>query len=104
MSELDEAVKNVLKLVYSFKQNKEILSANLAKKRSLCEQAEALKDSTDWNETTEKFVELQQQWKKVGPVARKYSDDLWKKFTAACDAFFDAKEAVLGLAKKIKNL
>ena len=60
-------------------------------KRELLETAEALKDSIDWTETTNKLIELQQEWKKVGPVARKYSDDLWKKFTAACDAFFEAK-------------
>ena len=66
-------------------------SENLKKKRDLLEAAEALKDSIEWTETTNKLIELQQQWKKVGPVARKYSDDLWKKFTAACDAFFEAK-------------
>ena len=66
-------------------------SENLKKKRELVEAAEALKDSIEWAETTNRLIELQQQWKKVGPVARKYSDDLWKKFTAACDAFFEAK-------------
>ena len=72
-------------------------STNLKAKRDLIAAAEALKDSTDWRETTDKLVELQKQWKAVGPVARKYSDDLWKKFTAACDAFFEAKrEATKG--------
>ena len=66
-------------------------SENLKKKRELVEAAEALKDSIEWTETTNRLIELQQQWKKVGPVARKYSDDLWKKFTEACDAFFEAK-------------
>ena len=50
-----------------------------------------MKSSIEWTEATNKFIELQAEWKKVGPVARKYSDDLWKKFTAACDTFFEAK-------------
>ena len=74
-----------------YKTMRDELSENLKKKRELLEAAEALKDSTDWNETTNKLVELQTEWKKVGPVARKYSDDLWKKFTEACDVFFNAK-------------
>ncbi len=74
-----------------YKGMRDEFSENLKKKRDLLEAAEALKDSIDWTETTNKLIELQQQWKKVGPVARKYSDDLWKKFTAACDAFFEAK-------------
>lgn len=76
-----------------YKQNKEILSANLAKKRSLCEQAEALKDSTDWNATTQKLVALQKEWKTIGAVPHKSSDAVWKRFVTACDAFFDAKKA-----------
>jgi outer membrane protein OmpA-like peptidoglycan-associated protein len=64
---------------------------NLKKKRQLVEAAEALKSSTDWKETTDKLVELQKQWKAIGPVARKYSDELWKMFTSACDTFFEAK-------------
>lgn len=75
-----------------YKQNKEILSANLAKKRSLCEQAEALKDSTDWNATTQKLVALQKEWKTIGAVPHKSSDAVWKRFVTACDAFFDAKK------------
>lgn len=72
-------------------------STNLKAKRDLVAAAEALKDSTDWRETTDKLIELQKQWKATGPVARKYSDELWKQFTAACDAFFEAKrEATKG--------
>ena len=74
-----------------YKGMRDELSENLKKKRELIEAAEALKDSIEWTETTNKLIELQQQWKKVGPVARKYSDDLWKKFTTACDTFFEAK-------------
>lgn len=64
---------------------------NLEKKRALCEQAEALKDSTDWKNTTDKLVKIQSDWKKIGPVQKKYSDDLWKRFIAACDYFFEQK-------------
>ena len=74
-----------------YKGMRDEFSENLKKKRELIEAAEALQDSLDWTETTNKLIELQQQWKKVGPVARKYSDDLWKRFTSACDSFFDAK-------------
>ena len=74
-----------------YKSMRDELTENLRKKRELIEQAEALKDSIEWTETTNRLIELQTQWKKVGPVARKYSDDLWKKFTTACDTFFEAK-------------
>ena len=74
-----------------YKSMRDELSENLKKKRELVEQVEALKSNIDWTETTNKIIELQAEWKKVGPVARKYSDELWKKFTAACDAFFEAK-------------
>ena len=74
-----------------YKGMRDEFAENLKKKRQLLEQAEALKDSTDWKETTDKLVELQKEWKGIGPVARKYSDDLWKAFTSACDTFFEAK-------------
>ncbi len=74
-----------------YKGMRDELSENLKKKRELVEAAEALRNSVEWTETTNRLIELQQEWKKVGPVARKYSDDLWKKFTAACDTFFEAK-------------
>ena len=75
-----------------YKQNKEYLATNLAKKRELCALAESLKDSTDWNATTQKLVELQKQWKTIGAVPHKMSDAVWKRFVTACDAFFDAKK------------
>lgn len=71
-----------------FKSTKDSQSANLAKKIALCEQAEALKDSTDWKETTQKLTALQKEWKAIGPVVKKQSDAIWKRFSAACDAFF----------------
>lgn len=68
------------------------LAENLAKKTTLCEQAEALKDSTDWASTTEALVKLQAEWKNIGPVAHKVSDAIWKRFHEACNTFFDRKK------------
>ena len=75
-----------------YKSMKEELSGNLAKKIELCERAEALMDSTEWKEATDKFVEMQKEWKTIGPVVKKYSDNVWKRFIAACDHFFEQKK------------
>lgn len=75
-----------------YKQIKSDLQKNLERKRSLCGEAEALKDSTDWKATTEKMVALQKQWKEIGAIPHKYADDLWKRFLAACDYFFEKKK------------
>ena len=75
-----------------FKMLKEELSKNLERKKILCEQAEALKDNTDWKETAEKLAKLQKEWKAIGPVQKKYSDSIWKRFITACDYFFDQKK------------
>lgn len=84
-----------------FKQHREQLSANLAAKNALIEKAEALKDSTDWGPTTQKFVELQKEWKAIGPVAHKVSDTVWKRFNDACNYFFKKKnEANAGQRKE----
>ena len=74
-----------------FKAVKEEMAANLQKKRELCEKAEALKDSTDWKETAEILTKLQKEWKTVGPIAKKHSDGVWKRFISACDYFFAQK-------------
>ena len=74
-----------------FKQYKENMNDNLEKKKALCEQAEALKDSTDWKETGDKLAKLQKEWKTIGAVPHKYSDAVWKRFIAACDYFFEQK-------------
>ena len=74
-----------------FKAMKEELAANLEKKTSLCEKAEALKDSTDWKKTADELVALQKEWKTIGPVVKKHSDAVWKRFITACDYFFDQK-------------
>ncbi|MCL1938887.1 MAG: DUF349 domain-containing protein [Candidatus Azobacteroides sp.] len=74
-----------------YKGIKETMDVNLEKKKELCEQAEALKDSQDWKETSEKLIAIQKEWKAVGPVSRKYSDAIWKRFISACDYFFEQK-------------
>ena len=75
-----------------YKTMKDELSSNLAKKIDLCERAEALMESTEWKEATDKFVEMQKEWKTIGPVVKKHSDAVWKRFIAACDHFFEQKK------------
>ncbi|MBE6224953.1 MAG: DUF349 domain-containing protein [Bacteroidales bacterium] len=70
---------------------KNVMSENLKIKEQLCEKAESLVESKDWKKATDQFIALQKQWKEVGPVARKQSDAVWKRFRAACDTFFDNK-------------
>ncbi len=80
-----------------FKNQRDALSANLAARTALCEQAEALKDSTDWTATANKIIALQKSWKQTGPVAHKVSEAIWKRFNDACNYFFDKKnEATSG--------
>ena len=74
-----------------YSKNKEEQQNNLQLKIDLCVQAEALKDSTDWKKTTQDFVNIQKKWKEIGPVPRKQSDIIWKRFRSACDFFFDKK-------------
>ena len=86
-----------------FKKAKENLNANLDKKRALCEKAEALKESTDWKATTDALVALQKEWKQIGPVAKKHSDIVWKRFNDACDYFFEQKKKALSSNREIEN-
>lgn len=74
-----------------FKSLKGSMSENLEKKKQMCERAEALKDSTDWRTTAETLTKLQKEWKEIGPVAKKYSEPIWKRFVSACDYFFEQK-------------
>ena len=74
-----------------YSQYKDSMNENLDKKRAIIEKAEALKESKEWKKTTDLFIELQKEWKEIGAVPRKKSEQLWKRFRAACDAFFDAK-------------
>ncbi len=74
-----------------YAENKEVQMNNLQLKTDLCIQAEALKDSTEWKKTTEDLIKLQKKWKEIGPVPKKYSEQIWKRFRAACDVFFENK-------------
>ena len=74
-----------------YKETKNVLTQNADKKKALCEKAEELKDSVEWKETGDKLIQLQKEWKTIGPVAKKYSDELWKRFIGACDYFFEQK-------------
>jgi len=74
-----------------FAVNKEEQKNNLQLKVDLCVQAETLKDSADWKNTTEEMINLQKRWKEIGPVPKKYSDHIWERFRLACDFFFEKK-------------
>ena len=86
-----------------FKAVKERMAANLEKKKTLCEKAEALKDSTDWKATTDIYVALQKEWKTIGPVAKKHSDAIWKRFVSACDYFFAQKNSQLASTRQAEQ-
>lgn len=75
-----------------FQSVRDNLNQNYALKLDLVEKAEALKDSTDWKSTTDTLIDLQKKWKEIGTVPKKYSDQIWERFNAACDAFFAAKK------------
>ncbi|MBD5347125.1 MAG: DUF349 domain-containing protein [Bacteroides sp.] len=75
-----------------YKTMKDELADNLSRKTALCERAEELKDSTDWRKTTDELVKIQKEWKTIGPVAKRHSDAIWRRFQTACDAFFDRKK------------
>lgn len=89
-----------------FRSVKENLAANLAKKTALCEQAEALKDSTDWHKTADRLVALQKEWKTVGAVAKKHSDAVWHRFQQACDTVFENRKKAMsnGRSEEQANL
>ena len=75
-----------------YTEYKDSINSNLEKKISLCEAAEALKSSTEWKKATDQFINLQKQWKEIGAVPRKKSEQLWKRFRAACDEFFAERD------------
>lgn len=75
-----------------YRKVKEELSANLAKKIALCEKAEALQDSTEWRKTADILVALQKEWKTIGSVPKKHSDNVWHRFQQACDRFFENRK------------
>ncbi len=74
-----------------FKDQKEDIEDSIKEKEELCEKAESLKDSEDWRKTSEEFVKLQSDWKKTKPIYRKQSELLWKRFSEACDFFFERR-------------
>lgn len=76
-----------------FKELKNRFNENVEKKKALVEKAKALTDSTEWKSTSDKFIALQREWKKVGIVPKKIGDELWKEFQDACNHFFDARNA-----------
>ena len=85
-----------------YKESKSVLNQNYEIKRNLCKQVEALKDSTDWKETTQKIINLQKEWKQTGPVLKRNSDELWKRFISACDYFFEQKNKNLSGQKNVE--
>ncbi|WP_338039353.1 DUF349 domain-containing protein [Maribacter litopenaei] len=98
MKERDSSFKNAVR---SFNRNKNAFyknikkdqQDNLDKKRALLEIAVSLKDSEDFDTTTNEMKRIQSEWKKIGHVPRKYSDKLWKEFKSACNHYFDRLHA-----------
>jgi len=76
-----------------FRSLKDTFKENADKKRALIEKAKALQDSTDWKSTSDKFINLQKEWKTIGIVPKKLGDQLWEEFLAACNKFFEARNA-----------
>ena len=99
----DAYFKNRKEFFAGIKENQE---ANLQKKISLCEKAEAMKDDQNWKETTDKFIALQKEWKETGPAPKKHSETVWKRFIAACDHFFEQKNTHFSSQKteEVENL
>ena len=76
-----------------FRELKDTFKANADKKRALIEKARAMQDSTDWKSTSDKYIALQKEWKTIGTVPKKQGDQLWVEFLAACNHFFEARNA-----------
>jgi len=74
-----------------FQQIKDVQMQNYNQKLNLAIQAEGIADRTDWKQATSEILALQTEWKSIGATPRKYSDQVWKRFRAACDKFFEAK-------------
>lgn len=91
-----------------YKSTKEVFATNLSKKKELVAAAEALKESKEWKEATDAFVKLQKEWKAVGPVSKRASEQVWNSFKAACDYFFEQKKAategVVSISKEYEKL
>lgn len=85
-----------------FKSLKSDMATNLHLKEELCKKAEELKDSTDWNNTANVLIKLQKDWKKIGYVGKKHSDEVWKRFVTACDYFFEQKAKATSSQKSVE--
>ena len=92
-----------------FKKERRILQGSergnereFGKEESTLRKAEALKDSTDWKATADALTKLQKEWKTIGPVAKKYSDAVWKRFITACDYFFDQKNKATSSQRSVE--
>ncbi len=90
------------KKIFFFNLNEE-RNKNLMLKESLCKQVKVLKTNTDWATTSKKIIQIQAEWKKIGPVPDKFNQKIWKKFRAACDFFFDAKNNANAGKREIEN-
>lgn len=85
------------------RKTREELQANLAKKTALCEQVESLKENTDLKSALDTVVKLQAEWKTIGGVGKKYSDEIWKRFTEACNYFFDLRKKEMNGRRNEEN-
>ena len=85
-----------------FNTLKEGMNENLEKKKALCEKAESLKESTDWKATADTLTKLQKEWKTIGPVPKKHSDTIWKRFISACDYFFEQKNKATSSQRSVE--
>ncbi len=86
-----------------YKNIKDEFAANLEKKIALCEKAEAMKESKDWKKTTDEYIALQKEWKTIGPVVKKHSDAVWKRFISACDYFFEEKNKLTTNVRQVEH-
>ena len=86
-----------------YKDIKNSMAENLEKKKALCEKAEALKDSTDWKATADILTKLQKEWKTIGPVSKRHSDAVWKRFIGACDHFFAQKNKANSSQRSVES-
>lgn len=86
-----------------FKGVKSSQADNLERKRTLCEAAEALKDSEDWKNTADKLAKLQKEWKEIGAVPHKHSEALWKRFVGACDEFFERRNKATSSQRSVEQ-
>ncbi len=75
-----------------FKEIKSEFDDNLQKKIDICVRAEAIQNNTNWNETRDEILKLQEEWKTIGSVPKKQSDEVWKRFRGACNSFFEARD------------